>query len=108
MTVKEMNQSLRGFTDVLDLSLQAEPPGWEYTLSIKLQNAAGNERRFEFFGVTGLSIKEIGGGMVQFMLLEVKDAKSSQLDRVHYKVVDREDNRIVFACRRMDVPGSIA
>jgi hypothetical protein len=103
MTEKRVMEYLSGYTNMRELSLRAAPPDWKYQLSLRLENKIGGERQVDFMDVSGVSLKEIGGGMTQFMLLKIEDVSKYQLDRIQYKISEIEHGRISFSCQAFKI-----
>jgi hypothetical protein len=55
--------------------------------------------RAEFSGVSGLNIRDFGGGKTQLLHLVVEDIGDRQLDRTNYEVRELERDSLFFACR---------
>ena len=53
--------------------------------------------------VSGLALREFGGGMTQLMRIEVLDRSEEQLDRVSFEFVEREYQLLRFVCANASV-----
>ncbi|WFB34511.1 hypothetical protein P3T73_10095 [Kiritimatiellota bacterium B12222] len=57
----------------------------------------------KFDGVSKLRVGEIGGGISQLCRLDVIDIREQQWDRLNYRVLDYESERIGFMCRDFQI-----
>lgn len=57
--------------------------------------------RFE--NVSGLSLKEFGGGPTQVMGFDIIYVGDRGLERINFNVLDYEDNRISFNCKSISI-----
>ena len=107
MNIGDLNRQLRGHTIVLELVFRPDITSGVCTLSIDLaeENTKGaSVVRVQFSGVTGLSLREFGGGLTHLMCLSVEDVSDRQWDRVAYSVTELEDESIAFLCREVNIP----
>jgi len=106
-SVEEINNSLLGYTDVVELTLSCStPPDWKASLKFVLRANRAANRETEtltvvFDGVSGLELHNFWN---QIMLLHVEDVRRDQLDQIKFLVTDLEDQRIAFACWSIRFP----
>jgi hypothetical protein len=101
-----MTHRLGGFTFVRELSLDVDLRTGAYTLRLVLSESEQPSARTliaDFETVSGLSIADFGGGWTQFLYLAIEDVSAQQHDRVHYRVRDSDNDRISFACERLQI-----
>lgn len=102
MNANALTQQLRGFTLLLSLEFSVDLMSGTciMTMNLTQTEARGAKTIFaEFSGVSNLRIEGFGGGITQLLLLEVKDIRYKQLDRLSYEIRELEANAISFMCR---------
>ena len=65
----------RGFTIVRGITFESDPTEWRCTLVLSLADTAGLEARvvhMEFHGVANLTMRDLGGGLSQFLGLAAR------------------------------------
>ena len=108
-SVEEINRSLSGYTDVVELMLSSStPPDWKASLKLVLRANRAANRAVEtltviFEGVSSLQLRDFGN-LSQIMLLKVEDVRRDQLDQIKFLVTDLENQRIAFACGSIRFP----
>lgn len=105
LSAEQINQSVTGFTDVVELKLQAAPSCGKYELTLVLSNAQGKEVVLTCKDVSNLALSEVGGGLTQFLSLRAQDVSAQQLDRVFFHFADVERETIHFDCADADING---
>jgi hypothetical protein len=93
---------LHGFTILERLEFFVEPGSGIGTLLLHLSRDSSTNTdmvRARFDGVTGLSAKNLGGGLTQLLYLVVEDIRDQRLDRLNYAVAEVEKDSIRFMCR---------
>lgn len=102
----EMSGALRGFTNLVFLEFHVEQTTGDCTLTLALgpRDATSNLRlRVEFFGVSCMTLKNLGGGLTQLLLLTVNDIRDRQLDRLNYEVSELEKATLFCLCREIAI-----
>ena len=92
-----LNARIAGFTVVRGLSLDGDMATGDYALRISLskdERPASRVIGLVLGGVSGLLLQNVGGGVIYFSCLRVRDISAEQHDRILFEVVDLEDERI--------------
>ena len=105
LSAEQISQSIAGFTDVVELKLQADPSSGKYELTLALSDAQGKEVVLNCKDVSNLALSEVGGGLTQFLSLRAQDVSSQQLDRVSFHFDDVERGTIHFDCADANIDG---
>jgi len=102
-SAEQINQSIAGFTDVVQLQLEVDPSSGKYELTLALADAQGKEVVLKCKDVSNLGLSEVGGGLIQFLSLRAQDVRARQLDRVFFHFADVERGAILFDCAEASV-----
>jgi hypothetical protein len=97
-SAERINQSIAGFTDVVELKLQMDPSSGKYELTLALSDAQGKVAVLKCKDVSNLALSEVGGGLTQFLSLRAQDVRERQLDRVSFHFADVGRGSILFDC----------
>ena len=97
-TAQILNDGLRGYTSVFSLALTLNALEDQYQLSIELANDQGQRILLACADVSAFTVKEIGGGLGQFLLLRATDIRSHQLDRKYLHFEELERKAVSFDC----------
>lgn len=101
-------QSLRGFTNVLRLHLDARSRHYDLTLELG-SDESGDVLRVIFTDVSNLVLSSFGGGLTQLRLLKIENLSDRQLERIRYHVSEVEDEILAFDCFGIDISqGNVA
>jgi hypothetical protein len=102
-----MEAALDGFTEIVEMRLVWSQPAahldLELTLRTSEHSTPGATRTLHAVDVSGLALREFGGGMTQLMRIEVLDRSEEQLDRVSFEFVEREYQLLRFVCANASV-----
>jgi len=105
MTPIELKKAMFGFTIVTKLSLDVNRQNWSTTLVLELAKGEQQDSgsiRVTFRGVSGLKLVDFGGGLTQFLHLDVKDLRNQQLDSVSFHIYEEERGTISFMCESFE------
>lgn len=97
---------LTGFTFLVSLEFVTELDDGMCNLALVLAETeyeGSRTVRAEFGGVANLSVKGIGGGLTQLLLIYIEDVSDRQLDRIHYEVKELERDTLFFFCRTVSI-----
>jgi len=95
-----LNNDLRGFTNLVRLCFSVEPNSGVCNLTLDLIKDGSEENiRAEFLGVANLHVEEFGGGVTQLLHLVIEDISDRQLDRINYQVREVERDVLSFVCQ---------
>lgn len=97
-SIAELNEQLVSHNCLRRLSIQLndEELTYDVTLSMAMsENFASDTVLVRFTDVSNFSSRDIGGGLTQMMHLNVSKLDSG-LDRIHYELNEREDNKLSF------------
>lgn len=111
MNVEELNRLLWGLTCVSAFSFTTEATSGDCTVRLEMTDDLERSTRrvaLTFEGVSGLALRDWGGGRTQLMCLQVEDLRSKQWDRIAYRVVDLEHGRLEFLCKSIAATASAA
>lgn len=104
MTPDEFRDTVNRLTIIVSFTYTTDmETGYsDFTLHIASDNRAGaSSVILKFSGVKELRMKLLGGGIQQFMMLEIEDIRDLQLDRVNYRLRELEHDAI--SCMFLDV-----
>lgn len=94
--VSQINSALKGYTNVLSLSISHSDPALGYRLSLVAANSNHESIVLECDEVSNLTIRDFGGGLTQFLCLRASDVRKMQHDRVAIHFADLEEDAISF------------
>lgn len=97
-SAEQINRSITGFTDVVELKLRLDPSDGKYEFTLTLSDAQGKEVVLNCKDVSNLALSKVGGGLTQFLCLSAQDVSARQLDRVSLHFADLEEEAILFDC----------
>jgi hypothetical protein len=100
---KIINDALRGFTDVLGLSLMIDPVSGKYQLTLELADVRSMSTLLRCADVSNLCLSAFGGGLTQFLHFQCVDVRSQQLDRIALRFSDDKGETVVFDCADCEV-----
>jgi hypothetical protein len=100
---ESINEALRGFTDVMGLSLIIDPVSGKYQLTLELADAGSRSIHLRCADVSSLRLSAFGGGLTQFLQFRCCDVSSQQLDRVALRFSDNENETVLFDCARCEI-----
>ena len=105
MRVDETNAAIRGFTDVRTLRLDVDPRSGRCDLALRLERPGEADTAIDvvLVDVAGLTVRDLGGGLPQLLLLTVEDISMEQRDRANYRIRELERGSIECVCRAIDV-----
>lgn len=97
--IDDINQILIRNTCVQNLQLDIEPESLQYNLYLCLSDSEMNKNQIcmYFYSVKQLDIKSFGGGLVQFMRMQVSACGHGH-EFAKYYVEERENDAIHFYC----------
>lgn len=105
MNPDELNRLLWSLTFVSAFSFTTDAKSGDCTVQLEMADDLRRSARrvaLKFAGVSGLELREWGGGFTQLMCLHVDDLRSKQWDRISYRVVDLEHGRLEFLCKSIE------
>jgi hypothetical protein len=102
-SAEHINEALRGYTEVVKLSLEADRTSGMYELTLSLANSEGHLITLTCHDVSSLRLSDFGGGLTQFLTLRVEDVVAQQLDRIALHFADLERGAIAFDCSAADI-----
>ena len=97
-SAQEINEVLKGFTNVVQLSLTLSGNMDHYDLTILLAEDTGGTLHLSCKDVSNLQISEFGGGLTQLLALRCDDVRAQQHDRVTLHFADVERDSLNFDC----------
>ncbi len=105
-TLDNLNRILFNNNCLTNFQLDIELNSFKYNLLLTLSN---DPRSFEnvslyFYDISNLKIKNIGGGLIQFMHLQIIELNNG-LDRIKYSIQDLEDQKLSFQFFHCDLIG---
>jgi hypothetical protein len=102
MSRSNLTEKLRGYTDVAQMNFITELPSGISSLTLQMRKPSPNSHSeifVRFSNVSKLTIKDLGGGISQFLLLTIDDISDDQLDRINFRVHELEEDSISFFCQ---------
>jgi len=96
--LNELNERLIQNNCVTSLHIDIEKDTLKYNLLLTLsesENACDDRLVLYFWDVSGLQLMEFGGGLTQFMHLNISRLTSG-LDRMNFALTELEDGKISF------------
>lgn len=111
MALSNLLNATQGYTIVTHCELIVHRPSWAMDLCLRLaatETSGAPEVQVLFEGVSGLSLREFGGGLTQLLSLEAEDVSSEQLDRVKYRVRELERESLALCCGGIRVDTLVA
>ena len=90
-TVRSLEFKFDQVRFVCDVTLHLESPTTSKGLSLLLKE------------VSGLRLKEFGGGLTQLLFLVIEDVSEAQLDRINFHVKETERGTFECDCRHFEV-----
>lgn len=108
MNIERANELLSRFTGVLSLEFASHPPGWAYSLRLKLADHADDTARLVLIcdDVSQLQLSGFGGGYTQVQCLRIRGIVHHQLDRARYVIenlVEVEGTSFSFVCNTFQI-----
>jgi len=103
-TLDEVNSAIRGFTILRRLEFAANEDLSDYTLLLELVDRPRppyTSVSVQFYGVSELVAKDLGGGLTQLLFLKVQDISELQIDRARFRVDELERNSLLFVCESL-------
>lgn len=103
--IDKINQQLFGFNVVKNLTIEIDPFTLSYDLTLILAESealSAKELTIKFEDISQLKLTEFGGGLMQFMWLQVVKINDG-LERQKYEINDLENQQISFYCFRVTV-----
>jgi hypothetical protein len=100
-----INENLLKYIFVQRISLEIEPFTLKYNLTLILQQSEDEYAEnfiLYFYDVCELNLLNIGGGLIQFMHLNIIK-NSDGLDRIKYHIEDLEDGKISFSFFKCEI-----
>ncbi|MCE2596727.1 hypothetical protein K6Y31_18240 [Motilimonas cestriensis] len=104
-SIRDLNELLIEHNCLRSLSVTMNKDDYSYDLTLFMSNSEEVNASFlfvSFFDVSSFSSSEIGGGLTQFMHLNVRELEFGY-DRVNYQLSELEDDRISFAFSSFDI-----
>jgi hypothetical protein len=102
--MNELNDLILLNSCVLKFAIEIEEHTLKYNLTLTLaMSEVANVKKITLYfrDISNLSVSEFGGGLTQFMHLEVFP-QNSGFDRAKYLLKDSEDNRVSFYFSTVD------
>lgn len=114
MTASELQSVLKGYSLVLELHVRAsigrndngDVVSGKYDLTMSLADGDAPDSKVvkvRFVDVSDMRVEAFGGGLVQFLCLEVVDFAPHQWERVRLEVRETEHGSIRFRCLSAEV-----
>ena len=103
INVSELNEQLRGFSEVLEFHLAADAERATYTLSVRLANEDGGSLTLVSHDVQNLELNPAGNGFEQMMRLRITDMRDDGLDRICFSVEEMEHETLFLHCASVEV-----
>lgn len=103
-TLENFNKILFNNNNLINFQLDIELDSFKYNLLLTLSKdpLSKEKRSFYFYDVSNLIIKDIGGGLIQFMHLQIIEINNG-LDRIKYLIQDLEDEKLSFGFFHCDL-----
>ena len=104
INLHELNERLIQNNCVVSLHVDIEKDTLKYNLLLTLsasENANDDKLALYFWDVSNLQLTEFGGGLTQFMHLNISRLTSG-LDRMRYVLADQENEKIFFNFASVD------
>lgn len=103
MELDEINRILVKNNLLITVHIDIEPSSFKYNLLLSLSNDEYSNEKISlyFYDVSNMKMKDIGGGLTQFMLLKISIIDGFY-DRSKYIIEDEEDDKISFEFNSFD------
>jgi hypothetical protein len=111
MALSQLLEAAGGYTIIPACELIVHRPSWTMDLRLRLESTAtsgAHEVETLFEEVSGLSLRQFGGGLTQLLALKVEEVSGDQLERVKYRVGELEREALLLSCRGIRVDATVA
>ncbi len=98
ISIDELNKILVAHNCLRGMSIQINDDELSYDLLLSLsvsENSTDEVVHIRFFDISHLSSSEVGGGLTQFMHMNVNKLDSG-FERMRYQLIELEDNKLSF------------